>query len=319
MDPRDAAHRSALDHVLGLIAESSWADVLMLRGSMLMPAWVGSRARVPADLDWVVLSDGVFPVDDLAPWPFVNRIDPAQHWPEAVHGGARNEMWTFEEFDTGGRRPRLPPEGLHWITEEDLTETGYTADFLRELVAASPRTPEGVEFDLKAVDELESTEYDDDGEYGALGATSGTRTRIWFPWTTPDGEKGQVDVDVAFDEPVPEPPVLTVVPRAGGRAPVGLLTASRELSLAWKLHWLAADQAGRQYSDAKDLYDAVLLAELPGIGLSPRLHEYAMSGGVRSLSSAALDTWSVNGDLPGGPAPWLARLASALPGLAPAP
>ncbi len=315
MDPWEVAHRSALDHVLGLIAESSWADTLMLRGSMLMPAWVGTDARMPADLDWIVLSSGLTLPDDLAPWPFVDSLDPAQHWPEAVHGGARNEMWTFEEFETGGQRPRLPPEGLSWMTAERLTETGYSADFVRELITSSPRTTDGVEFDLEAIEERASVDYySDDGEYATLGPTRGIRTTIALPWLTPDGEGGKVNIDFAYDEPVPEAPVLTAVPRADGRFPVGLFTASRELSLAWKLHWLTADQSDRSVSAAKDLYDAVLLAELPGIQLSPRLHELAVGGGLTPFD---LPGFTIDGSLPDGPGPWLARLAAALPNLEP--
>jgi Nucleotidyl transferase AbiEii toxin, Type IV TA system len=315
VDPWEVAHRSALDHVLGLIAESTWADVLMLRGSMLMPAWVGEHARLPGDLDWIVLSNGVTRPDDLAPWPFVQTIDPAQHWPEAVHGGARNQMWTFEEFETGGQRPRLPPEGLHWMSAEQLDEEGYSADFVRDLITASPRTADGVEFDLDAIVEAASVDYySADGGYGVVEPARGIRTTLQLPWITPDGEGGKVSIDVAYDEPVPEPPVLTAVPRAAGRSPVGLLTASRELSLAWKLHWLTADQADQRLSAAKDLYDAVLLAELPGMRLPPHLHKFAVSG---DLTPLALPGWSIDGDLPGGPEPWLARLAAALPDLTP--
>ncbi|WP_436537098.1 nucleotidyl transferase AbiEii/AbiGii toxin family protein [Actinoplanes sp. HUAS TT8] len=317
MDPWDAAHRSALDHVLGLIAESSWAEMLMLRGSALMPAWVGADARLPADLDWIVLSSGLSRPDDLAPWPFVDSIEPAQHWPEAVHGGARYEMWGFEEFETGGQRPRLPPEGLHWMTSEDLAETGYPVDFVRDLIKGSPRTPEGVEFDLEAISQFASAEYSDD--YDDLDGSCGLRTRVLLPWMTPDGEGGKIGIDFAFDEPVPEPPVLTAVPRAAGRAPVGLFTATRELSLAWKLHWLAADQSVQRESAAKDLYDAVLLAELPGMRLSPRLHQLAMTGGPVPLSRADVRPWTIEGALPGGPALWLTRLAAILPKLAPTP
>ncbi|MFI1993161.1 nucleotidyl transferase AbiEii/AbiGii toxin family protein [Actinoplanes sp. NPDC020271] len=313
IDPWEAAHRSALDHVLGLIAESSWADVLMLRGSMLMPAWVGEQARLPGDLDWIVLSDGLTLPDRRAPWPFVDTIDPAQHWPEAVHGGARNEMWTFEEFETGGQHPRLPPEGLHWMGAEQLTETGYTVGFVRDMVTDSPRTEEGVEFDLDAILEIDSVDYySDDGEYGVMEPGRGIRTTIELPWVTPGGEGGKVNIDFAFDEVVPEPPVLTAVPRADGRSPLGLLTASRELSLAWKLHWLAADQSTQRVSAAKDLYDAVLLAEVPGIRLPERLQPFALDELVTLLT---LPTWSIEGDLPGGAAPWLARLAAALPAL----
>jgi hypothetical protein len=49
---------------------------------------------------------------------------------------------------------------------------------------------------------------------------------------------------------------LTPIPtRLGGNIPIW--SASKELSLAWKLLWLETDM----YSQGKDLYDATLLAE----------------------------------------------------------
>ncbi|MFJ3039591.1 nucleotidyl transferase AbiEii/AbiGii toxin family protein [Streptomyces tendae] len=50
-----AARRSALDLVLGAVADSEWADSLVLRGSMLMSTWFGAQAREPGDLDFVVV------------------------------------------------------------------------------------------------------------------------------------------------------------------------------------------------------------------------------------------------------------------------
>ncbi|MFE7433765.1 nucleotidyl transferase AbiEii/AbiGii toxin family protein [Streptomyces tendae] len=50
-----AARRRALDLVLGAVADSEWADSLVLRGSMLMSTWFGAQAREPGDLDFVVV------------------------------------------------------------------------------------------------------------------------------------------------------------------------------------------------------------------------------------------------------------------------
>ncbi len=49
-----AARRMATEHVLGVIAASPWADHLVLRGSVLLRAWLGPEARDPGDLDFVV-------------------------------------------------------------------------------------------------------------------------------------------------------------------------------------------------------------------------------------------------------------------------
>ncbi|MEU8655609.1 nucleotidyl transferase AbiEii/AbiGii toxin family protein [Actinoplanes philippinensis] len=278
------AHRAALDHVLTLIAESPWAEQLVLRGSMTMPAWVGAAARPPGDLDWLVRKPEVTLLDDLDPYPFVDRLVPVQQWPEAAHGAIRNEIWEFEEFDTGGRRASLPPEGLHWIPgsgfdsfDEELWDQEFTG-----LIRKNPHTPEGIEFgaEIDFTRDWDYAEYEPGGENG--------RVRLRLPWRAPDGTGGEVQVDLAFGEALPEVPVCTAVPRSGGRPPLGLWTAGRELSLAWKLHWLAADQQTNGVSAWKDLYDAVLLAELPEIHLSPRLRRVAV-GRDPTLRRAAVD------------------------------
>ncbi|GAA1098294.1 nucleotidyl transferase AbiEii/AbiGii toxin family protein [Nocardiopsis composta] len=52
-----AAQRRAMEQVLTAVADSPWADRLMLRGSMVMPLWAGEAARRPRDLDWVVIDE----------------------------------------------------------------------------------------------------------------------------------------------------------------------------------------------------------------------------------------------------------------------
>ncbi|MFK0168025.1 nucleotidyl transferase AbiEii/AbiGii toxin family protein [Streptomyces sp. NPDC090306] len=78
----------------------------------------------------------------------------------------------------------------------------------------------------------------------------GLRTAL--PWSAPGLPGGYVQLDFVFNEKLPEPPV-------GVRLPDGTTVrgASPALSLAWKLMWLSDDM----YPQAKDLYDAVLLAE----------------------------------------------------------
>ncbi|WP_127503048.1 hypothetical protein [Actinoplanes solisilvae] len=294
-----SGHRDeVLDHVLGLVAESSCADALVLRGSLTMPAWVGSLARPPGDIDWVVPPPVVEPCDRRAPYPFVDDLGPVQHWPEAVHGGAANEMWEFEEFDTGGQRPRVPPEGLQWISElpDDL---GGPHNDLLDLLREHPVTDGGVEVG----------EPDHDPAWGYADCAG---VRMLLPWHAPDGSTGTVQVDFAYDEVLPEPAMLTAVPRRGGRSPVGLWTAGPELSLTWKLGWLSTDQSSEGVSAAKDLYDAVLLAELPDLHLPPKLHALLADA---DLSPPDIEAWTIDGPMPGGTPvqPWLRRLTEALP------
>ncbi|MET9728365.1 nucleotidyl transferase AbiEii/AbiGii toxin family protein [Streptomyces zaomyceticus] len=75
--------------------------------------------------------------------------------------------------------------------------------------------------------------------------------RLVLPWTAPGLPGGQVQLDFVFNERLPTPP------RPAEVAGVRLQAADRESSLAWKLMWLSCDT----YPQAKDLYDAVLLAE----------------------------------------------------------
>jgi hypothetical protein len=47
------ARRRIIDHLLRLVSGSRWRDHLVLRGSVLLTAWLGDAARDPGDIDWV--------------------------------------------------------------------------------------------------------------------------------------------------------------------------------------------------------------------------------------------------------------------------
>lgn len=79
--------------------------------------------------------------------------------------------------------------------------------------------------------------------------------RLVFPFQSEAGQR-EVQMDIVWNEPMPEPPVLTPFPMKSGTE-IALWAATPELSLAWKLLWLVTDS----YAQGKDLYDAVLLAE----------------------------------------------------------
>ncbi|MFE9130899.1 nucleotidyl transferase AbiEii/AbiGii toxin family protein [Streptomyces sp. NPDC003631] len=258
---RRAAHRAALDHVLALVADAPWSGTLVLRGSMVVQAWLGDAAREPADLDWVVLENAVG-IDPLDPYPYIDGADTVQQWPEAADGAARYEMWTYEEFETGGQRPVLPPEGLHWLHEQEAADAGPPYLDLLDRVERCPEAAPGL---LLAANRARVdgtwtyTEYDTPG------------VRLIVPWHTEGLPPGEVRLDFARDEVLPESPVWTLVPRGDGGRPTAVRTASRELSLAWKVLWLYSDSRDGRTARGKDLYDAVLLAEAEGAWLSPRL------------------------------------------------
>ncbi|WP_319595569.1 nucleotidyl transferase AbiEii/AbiGii toxin family protein [Streptomyces sp. ID05-04B] len=255
------AHRAVLDHLLGLVAGSPLSDELVLRGSMVMPAWVGADARDPADLDWIVPRPLLVPVDPEHPYPYVEEVDLVRHWPEVADGAGRYEIWQFEDFDTKGLRTVVPPEGLHWVVETG-PEDSPAHETLLALVRERPMAAPGVMLDAGAARDDGTWTY---SQYDTPGI------RVIIPWKTEGLPPGEVRLDFARDEWLPEPPVWTGIPHGDGAGPTVLRTASRELSLAWKLLWLHADCATEGRAQAKDLYDAVLLAESEATKLSPRL------------------------------------------------
>ena len=311
-----AAHRAVLDHLVRLIAESPLGDDLVLRGSMVMSAWVGAEAREPADLDWVVPQSLLVPIDPEHPYPYVDELQIVQQWPEAADGADQYEMWKFEEFDTGGFRPVVPPEGLRWITEPE-PDVWPPREELLDVVGEQPVVAPGVVLDVEAAWDDDTWTY---SEYDAPGS------RLIIPWEVEGLPGGEVQLDFARDERLPEAPVLTAIPRADGAGHTVVRTAGRELSLAWKLRWLHTDHATVGRAQGKDLYDAVVLAESEATRLSlPLLHKVfrqepgdATAGDA--LHSDAMARWSVDwedfrADYPGvrGTAEeWLRRLIRAV-------
>lgn len=284
--PTDAAmaRRAALDHVLALIAEAPWSAEVVLRGSRVLAAWYGRRAREAADLDFVVLPSLIPPLDEAHPYPYLDTVEAVQHWPEAADGAARYDLWKDgeEEHELGGFHPRTAPEGLAWITRPDPPEQLPVIEYLRERLAEHPEAAPGVLLDAHGTHGDGSWGYAYDAEPGS-GSGSGSAdegasrgVRILVPWRAPDGSagevQGEVQLDFAHDDRMPEPAVWTLIPAPYRAEPLLVRTASRRVSLAWKLLWLHRD-AGAEASAprCKDLYDAVLLAEDPRTDLSARL------------------------------------------------
>ena len=294
MNPR----RVVIDHILALVGDSPLADVLVLRGSVTLLAWAGSHAREPADLDWIVRPIAVQPQDRWWPYPYVDGLHRLRTAPETVHRRPRDELWAAQDYDAEGHRPRLPPEGLRWLRADDIEPDRPHEDLLA-LLEAHPLTPEGVRLDPAQAEFDAAFGYAYETEYHAAGV------RVMVPF-----DRGKIQIDFAYDETLPEPAVLTAIPRMSG-TPTALWTASPALSLAWKLRWLAADQAAYGAGDGKDLHDAVLLAELPGLQLSPRLRRMP---GITEIDPATVPTWTVTKHPAIQPevAHWLDRLAGAL-------
>ncbi|MFI9276227.1 nucleotidyl transferase AbiEii/AbiGii toxin family protein [Kitasatospora sp. NPDC052896] len=107
-----AARREALDTVLSAIAQSAWAEHLVLRGSILLRAWFGDAAREPGDLDFVVRPDD-WKLNDPRTEELLGEIAAgAQRLSDQarvrVHGdqAAANAIWTYGRVP--GRRLVVP-------------------------------------------------------------------------------------------------------------------------------------------------------------------------------------------------------------------
>jgi len=185
----EQAREDAIAHVLRAIAGSVWRDRLLLRGSATMRLWFGDDARVPHDLDWVVLPKGT-----------TSGCDDALRMLDDVTAAVTLQA-------SGDSGPRFDPS----LVARDPIWTYERAD--------------GV--------------------------------RLTFGWSVAGVPPGKLQCDFVFGEELwGDAPLDWRVPAGEGEA-VGLQVASPELSLAWKYVWLANDR----YPQAKDLYDAVLLAE----------------------------------------------------------
>ncbi|MET7855758.1 hypothetical protein ABZS81_00730 [Streptomyces sp. NPDC005318] len=225
-----AARRTVQDHLLQVITESAWGDGdgLILRGSLPLQAWVGAAAREPGDLDWIVLepSSDQF-TDPLDPYPYVAGIDVVQQWPEAADGAAAAEPWTDGECHaTGGSRPVPAPEGLRWIDSDAREPSPAPQDEVAAALKAGPPLPRGIRIDPGAVTSDGVWMY---REYETPGV------RVVVPWQADGVPPGELRMDFAQDERLPEAPVWTACPRVDGGPPLPVRTASPELSLAWKL------------------------------------------------------------------------------------
>ncbi|MEU6188119.1 nucleotidyl transferase AbiEii/AbiGii toxin family protein [Nocardia sp. NPDC047038] len=304
------ARRAALDHILALVADSDWGAGMVLRGSMTLQAWVPAHARAPGDLDWIV-PEPQFP-DPLDPFPYIDTIESVQQWPEAAVGAARYQIWSDEDFDTFGCHPKLPPDGLRWIRAEEYQRPSLQ-DELTATIEHDPHAADGVVLDADGVHT--------DGQWSYFDSYDSTGTRLIVPWNSHKHGAGQIQLDFAADQTLPDAPVWTVIPRADARPPTVVLTATRELSLAWKLLWLHTDSTETGRAAGKDLYDAVLLAECPQTNLTPQLLRKVLGTQARDFNPDSIRHWRVDWTefhrthpgIHGEIGNWLDRLARAIP------
>lgn len=99
------ARASVIDHVLRTVAASPWRERLVLRGSVLLHAFIGEKARTPGDIDWVVLP-AQLKSDDAQTDAMLEELT-ARLLGEPIAGPAhlhaepigRDEIWTYERAD----------------------------------------------------------------------------------------------------------------------------------------------------------------------------------------------------------------------------
>ncbi|MEU4619412.1 nucleotidyl transferase AbiEii/AbiGii toxin family protein [Actinoplanes sp. NPDC023801] len=139
--------------------------------------------------------------------------------------------------------------------------------------------------------------------------------RLVIPFSAPGVPDGSVQIDVVFGERLPIDPEPVALP---GVATL-VLGATAELSLAWKLLWLATDR----YPQGKDLYDAALLAEHTTVDVAlvrelllPELGDEALDFSAATPLSWYDVDWDNFADeypgVPGDAVHWQRRLALAL-------
>lgn len=112
------ARQQVMDHLLGIIHDSPWQNHLVLRGSLLLKAWLGDQAREPGDIDWVFHPTTIGVQHPIAQTFFQDLMERVSQAPQIgevtidVHRIAIDEIWTYERAP--GRRFLFPwtAEGL---------------------------------------------------------------------------------------------------------------------------------------------------------------------------------------------------------------
>ncbi|MFI7678252.1 nucleotidyl transferase AbiEii/AbiGii toxin family protein [Actinophytocola sp. NPDC049390] len=237
-----AARRAAMAHVLSVVAATPWAENLVLRGSVVLRAWLGDAAREPGDLDFVVTPTSFAADGDEATAMVTGLVAAVTADPGPGLRGDQvvsSRIWTYDRVP--GRRLMVP-------------------------------------FDVAGL------------------------------------PQGAVQLDLVFNEHLPEPPTTVAIPPLGTR----MRTATPLLSLAWKLEWLMADM----YPQGKDLYDAVLLAEYVRAPMAdvvplmrPELGRTLAEFVERDLLALDVDWQDFRDEYPAvtdDSGPWLRRLADVL-------
>lgn len=111
-DEWQRTRQQVISHLLTLIDGSGWKENLVLRGSLLLKAWLGDTARQPGDIDWVFRSRevSVNSMEALELFDTLVRMVTAHPYVGKavieVDKIAVDEIWTYER--AAGRRIVFP-------------------------------------------------------------------------------------------------------------------------------------------------------------------------------------------------------------------
>jgi hypothetical protein len=106
------ARQQVIDFVLQLIQGSHWHERLVLRGSLLLKAWMGDLAREPGDIDWVFRPKDINRDDPSGNQLFDDLVQMVSASPQIGNVWintakiATDDIWTYERAD--GRRIIFP-------------------------------------------------------------------------------------------------------------------------------------------------------------------------------------------------------------------
>jgi hypothetical protein len=87
--------------------------------------------------------------------------------------------------------------------------------------------------------------------------------RFVVPWQVDELPVGMLQIDLVFEEAVPENAFRRDRPVLPDGSEVSCLVATPEMSLIWKLQWLLTDA----HAQGKDLYDAVVLSRIASLSV----------------------------------------------------
>jgi hypothetical protein len=137
------ARRNAMEFMLRIVADSKWGGNLVLRGSLLLKAWLGDAGREPGDIDWVVGPATTALTSSWSAELFSGLLRLFQEHPHSplvefdVDSVRTSDIWTYERAP--GRRavipwraPRVPPGEVQmdFVFGEEMWDAPIQSDLL---------------------------------------------------------------------------------------------------------------------------------------------------------------------------------------------